>query len=333
VLVANGEVGYDETHFAHVRPRVTGVVREIDVKPGDLVTKGQLLAIIDSAELGQAKADYLAALPLVELWTEALARNRGLSERGLVAEKIILEAETELRRAKAETIKVGQRLRNLGLDRPQIAALTDEDDENRNLLKITAPLDGTVVRRNAVAGEAVEPASEIFAVADLARVWVLLDVFEKDLQRLRVGQPVTFRVAGLAPAKFTGTVAWIDAELNDRTRTIRVRAEVDNTDGLLRAHMFGQGEIAVGEPHQSLVVPRDAVQWEGASFVVFVQKDRNRPDQYEPRRVLIGRQDGDRFELPWADVQLGELVVTTGSFLLKTEIMKGSIGAGCCGDD
>jgi cobalt-zinc-cadmium efflux system membrane fusion protein len=284
-------------------------------------------------ELGQAKADYLAALPLVELWTETLARNRGLSERGLVAEKLILEAETELRRAKAETIKVGQRLRNLGLDRQQIAALDDEDEEERNLLKIIAPLDGTVVRRDAVAGEAIEPTSEIFAVADLAQVWVHLDVYEKDLPRLRVGQSVTFRVAGLAPAKFTGAVAWIDAEVNERTRTIRVRGELENTDGLLRAHMFGQGEIAVGEPHQSLVVPRDAVQWEGTSYVVFVQKQPDQPDQFEPRRVLIGRQDGDRFELPWADLRTGELVVTTGSFLLKTEIMKGSIGAGCCGDD
>jgi cobalt-zinc-cadmium efflux system membrane fusion protein len=324
---ANGGVSYDETRLAHVRPRVTGLIREVSVKPGDHVEQGQLLAVIDSAELGQAKADYLAATPLVELWTETLARTRGLSERGLVAEKLILEAETELRRAKAEMIKVTQRLRNLGCTRVEIAALADEPEDERNLLRVTAPLAGTVVRRRAVVGESVGPSDELFAVTDLARVWVQLDVYEKDLRRISVGQPVTLRVPGLASAEFTGSVAWIDTEVNDRTRTIRVRAEVDNRDRLLRAHMFGRGEIHVGEPQSSLVVPRDAVQWEGASYVIFVQRAS---DEFEPRRVLVGRRTGTHVELAWAKLKPGDLVAAGGSYVLKTEILKEAIGAGCC---
>ena len=329
-VIANGEVGYDETHLARVRPRVAGIIREVRAKPGDHAEQGQLLAVIDSAELGQAKADYLAAMPLVELWTETLARQRGLSEKGLVAEKLILESETELRRAKAETIKAGQRLRNLGLTRDQMATLADEPEDDRNLLKIIAPLDGTVISRNAVVGEAIEATTELFSVADLAHVWVHLDVYEKDLRRICVGQPVTFRVPGLAPEEFTGKVGWIDSEVNDRTRTIHVRAEVENHDGLLRAHMFGRGEIQVGEPHESLIVPRDAVQWDGTSFVVFVQK---KPAEYAPHRVLLGQNGGAQVELAWADLQPDDLVVTTGSFLLKSEVLKGTINAGCCQQD
>ena len=93
--------------------------------------------------------------------------------------------------------------------------------------------------------------------------------------------------------------------------------------------MFGAGEIQVGVRHSALVVPREAVQWEGSSYVVFVQ---TRADQFEPRRVLTGQKLGRQIELAWADLNLGESVVTTGSFMLKTEIQKGSIGAGCCGD-
>jgi cobalt-zinc-cadmium efflux system membrane fusion protein len=136
-------------------------------------------------------------------------------------------------------------------------------------------------------------------------------------------------VPDLEPAGFTGKVLWIDTEVNDRTRTVRVRAEVGNAEGLLRANMFGSGEIQLDKPRTSLLVPRDAVQWEGASFVVFVRK---RADEYEPRRVIVGEEVGKFLELAWADLKPGEEIVTTGSFLLKTEIQKGSIGAGCCGE-
>jgi cobalt-zinc-cadmium efflux system membrane fusion protein len=335
VIMANGEVSYDQTRLARVRPRVSGIAAELRGNVGDAVRQGDVLAVIDSAELGDAKADYLAAVPMVELWTQALARNRGLGERGIVAEKQILEAETELRRVKAEALKARQRLRNLGLSGEQIARLAEEDEDERNRLEITAPLSGTVVRRGAVSGEAVEPTTELFTIADVSRVWMHLDVYEKDLRRIRIGQPVIFRVPGMPAAEFTGAVTWIDTEVNDQARTIRVRAEVANPDGLLRANMFGKGEIQTGDADSSLVVPRDAVQWEGSSFVVFVQKTTDGQQtsaDYEPRRVLLGREGNGLAELAWADLQPGALVVTTGSFLLKTEIQKGAIGAGCCAE-
>src|SRR3989304_3258007 len=134
---------------------------------------------------------------------------------------------------------------------------------------------------------------------------------------IRVGQPVVFRIRGLEPAEFPGKVAWIDTEVNSQRRTISVRAEAGNPQGLMRANMFGRGEIQVGDQRTSLIVPREAVQWEGSSHVVFVQ---TKADQFEPRRVTTGQNLGKQIELAKAEIKPGELVVTTGSFLLKTEI-------------
>ncbi len=328
-LKANGEVAYDETKLARVRARVAGVLLEVLAKEGDAVEQGQTLAVIDSAELGEAKADYLASAPMVDLWTKTLERNKGLSDKGVGAAKNVFEAEAELHLAQAHKLKSKQKLRNWGLDDKQIEHLGDEKEAERNRHRIAAPLQGSVVRRKAVLGEAVEPTFELFTVADLSNVWVSFNVYEKDLRRVAVGQPVIFHVPDLEPAEFTGKVLWIDTEVNDRTRTVRVRAQFGNAEGLLRANMFGSGEIQIGKPRTSLLVPKDAVQWEGTSSVVFV---RRKVDEFEPRRVIAGEEVGKLLELAWADLKPGEEVVTTGSFLLKTEIQKGSIGAGCCGE-
>jgi membrane fusion protein, heavy metal efflux system len=328
-LEANGEVAFDDTRMARVRPRVSGIVRGVSVNVGDTVQSGQVLALVDSAELGQAKAEYLAAAPLADLWQRTLERNKGLSQSGVIAGKNAYEAEAELKRAQAELLKAGQKLRNFGFTSPQIAELATENEDRRNQMEIIAQIGGTIIGRNAVAGESVGAEAELFTIADLSAVWLHIDISEKDLRRVRVGQKLVFRVTGMPDAAFPGKVLWIDPSMNDQTRTIRLRAEVENKDRLLRANMFGRAEIEIGGARRTLVVPREAVQWEGASYVVFVQKTI---DQYEPRRVLIGTSGGRQIELPWADVKPDELVVTKGSFLLKTEIQKGAIGAGCCGD-
>lgn len=329
-ITANCEVDYDETRLAHVRPRVSGIVHEVKADVGNMVVQGDLLAVVDSAELGQAKADYLAALPMVELWQKNVSRLKGLEKKGIVAGKDLLQAEAELARAEAEVIKVRQRLRNFGLMTHEIAVLADESEDRRNLLSLVSPQAGTVIQRHAVRGEAVQAMTELLTVADLSRVWVHADIYEKDLDRIRVGQTVTVRVRGLLPRTFTGRVSWIGSEVDPRTRTIRARADVENTGDWLRANMFGEAEIQVGEPAASLLVPKEAVQWEGTSYVVFVQQA---PDLFQPRRVLRGRDIGDLVQLVWADrLEPGDRVVTTGSFLLKTELHKGAIGGGCCAE-
>ena len=326
--VGTGEVGFDQTRLGLVRARVQGVVLEVPVSNGDLVEKGQVLAVLDSADLGAAKADFLAALPLVELWEKALERKRKLAAASVPAREI-QEAEAELRRAQAEQIRSAQRLRSFGLTEEELGHLALEDAAQRNRLKIVAPLGGTVIRRKVVIGEAVEAMSEIFAVADLLRLWAEVDVAQRDAGRVLVGQPVELRASGIDGAIFSGKVIWIEAEASKSTRGVRVRVEIENPSGLLRANMFVTAEIQIEKPKTSLLVPREATQWEGSSYVVFVESG---PGRYEPRRVVLGRQIEDELELAWGTVQAGDRVITTGSFLLKTEIQKGAIGAGCCGE-
>lgn len=328
-VTASGEVGYDETRVVRVSARATGIIRTVPVRLGDVVRAGQILATIDSAELGQAKADYLAARTLTELWKQTRTRQQGLGQEGLMAGRQLLDGRIESQRAETDLLKAMQRLRNFGFDVGPAEQFSAESADQQNRLTIVASAAGTVVSLRAGVGAAVEPASELCTLADLTRMWLHLNVFEKDLRRISVGQAVSFRAAGLEDVEFQGQVAALDTAVNERTRTLRVRVEVENQRGLLRANMFGRGEIRVGPSTSAWRVPREAVQWADASQVVFVQKTA---DHYQPRRVLTGTFDGRSIELAWANLAPGDWVVTTGAFLLKTELQKGSIGAGCCGE-
>jgi cobalt-zinc-cadmium efflux system membrane fusion protein len=162
-------------------------------------------------------------------------------------------------------------------------------------------------------------------------MWLWIGVYERDIAKVRQGQAVTFAVSGMTSgseeASYTGRITWVGAEVDEKTRTTKVRAEIPNPDGSLRTHQFGKARIRVEEPHKALTVAKAAIQrYENADLVFLTQKG----GAYRPQRVKtrpIGR--GDILEVTWG-LKPGQEVVTDGSFLLKTEIMKGSIGAGCC---
>jgi cobalt-zinc-cadmium efflux system membrane fusion protein len=158
-------------------------------------------------------------------------------------------------------------------------------------------------------------------------MWAMLDVYEGDLARVEIGQDVLIRIDGLPGETFSGRIAWIGMTVDARTRTIPARVEVENLTGLLRANMFGRAEILVGEG-EVVTVPREAVQWEGCCNVVFIRRSET---IYEPRKVRLGYSTGRVYEVLHGLLP-GDRIVTDGAFLLKTEILKESIGAGCCGD-
>ena len=327
-ITRNAVAIYDQNHLAQVRPRVEGIVREVRVDVGAKVQCGDVLAVIDSVRLGAAKAAYFSAVALLDLAEQNFDRLGNLADKQIVPGKTRIEAATRLTEARVTLSQARQQLLNLGVAPTQIDKFAETNDTS-SLLPITAPLNGVVVRRQAVAGEAVEATTEeLFAVADLATMWVHLDIYESDLRWVRQQQPVQFVVPSLPDCDFRGHVTWINPEVNALTRTIQVRAEIDNSDGSLRAGMYGSGVIEIEAPSETQVVPKTAVQWYAGEAVVFVKKAA---DLFEPRRVRVGRKEGPFWEIA-TGVKLDELVVTTGSFLLKTELMKGSIGAGCCGD-
>lgn len=326
-VTGNGVVTYNQNRYAQVRPRVEGFLREVLVDVGAKVRRGDVLARVDSSGLGSAKADYLAALALVELAQRNVERMKSLSAKGITPQKNLLEAETHLREDQVNVVRTRQALLNLGVTHRQIDRFVTVGEPD-SILEITAPQDGVVVERHAVEGEAVEPTSHLFTVTDLTTMWVVLDLYERDVLRVAVGQSVAFHVPAFPSDEFIGTLTWISPEVNSRTRTVRARVEVENPNALLRANLFGKATIATSEPHQTLVVPKEAVQTHEGIQLVFVKKSDT---VFEPRPVRVGQKNGRHWEIV-SGVQPGEEVVTTGSFLFKTELQKGAIGGGCCAE-
>lgn len=325
-ITCNAEVAFDGDRFAHLAPRAPGSVAEVNVGLGDRVETGQVLAIIDSAELGSAKAAYLQASVLVDLWKKNEARERALYDKNVGTEKDVLEAETKLVESRVQLSSAAQRLRNLGLSTDDIAQVAEEDDTSSHL-QLRTPFDGVIVERDAVVGEVVTTSESLFALADTSRMWVMLDVYEADIARLEQGQQVTMAIDSMSDRTFDGMLTWVSSHVDARTRTIRARAEMSNADGLLRANMFGRAEIHVRTIDDAILVPESAVQWDGCCNLVFV---RQTDTVYQPYKVTLGYKRNGHYIVEDGLLAVGDSVVTQGSFLLKTEILKGSIGAGCC---
>lgn len=346
-VVAHGVIGYDQTRYAHLSAKVPGTVWRIEQKVGQQVRKGDVLTIVESFEVGKAKAEFLTAIANVEIKTKLLEILTPLTS--VVAGRQIKEAEAALREAKIRLYNAHQVLVNLGLPididdvkgldesslakrvqflglPPSIANTLDRDTTTANLLPLIAPFDGVVLGRDVAIGEVVQPTQAQFVVADVDHMWIHLDVRIEDAGLIAIGQEVRYRPDGLNK-EIHSTVSWISTEADEKTRTVEVRADVRNplletrTGGrqrLLHAHTFGLGRIQVASEQPVPVVPKTAVQYVDGQPVVFV---RTSPTTFEPRAVGLGIGSDVEAEV-LSGVQLGETVVTIGSQLLKAEILR-----------
>jgi cobalt-zinc-cadmium efflux system membrane fusion protein len=324
-IECNAVLAYDGNRFAHLSPQVGGLVQAVEKDLGDQVEPGEVLAVIVSPAFGAAKATYLQALASETLWARNHARETDLLARGVATERDLLESETSLAESRIAKSRAEQELMGLGLTADQIAAVGRTADTTSEY-RVTAPFSGIVVERQATVGELSDPTSSLFSVADVTRMWARLDFFETDIRHIRTGQSVVLHVKGLPGDAVAGRITWVGAHLDPRTRTLPARAELDNPDGALRANMFARAVVTVRDAQPTVVVPRAAVQWEGCCNVVFV---RDSSTTFHPVKVHLGLAAGSMVEVR-RGLKGGETVVTQGSFLLKTEILKGSIGAGCC---
>lgn len=320
---ANAETRYPPAQYARVAPRIPGIIREARAAFGQHVKQNEVLAIIESAEFARAKAAYLEATALLDLREKTQQQEQDLFEKKISAGRDLLEANAALAEARLGVQRASQELVTLGLSREAVEALRAGKDTSP-LMDVVAPFDGVVVEASAVLGEQVAPDRPMFAIADMERMWVTIDVREGDLSKIEQGQRVLFRVEGIAGTGFSGKVVATGGEVDDRTRTVPVFAEVKNARGLLRARMFGTAEILVSPPEPKLLVPKEAVQNDGDCDLVFVSPAEN---VFKARAVELGTAYESGYEVRGGIVS-GERVVTVGSFLLKTEILRGQIGAG-----
>lgn len=310
---------------AKVTPRVTGRVAKLLVQQGDQVRRGETLAIIESQALGQTRASYLAAAVKVRVALANFEREVALVEKGISAEREMRVAEAELAAARADLNAADAHLHALGLTEEEIHALKADDHFSASFPART-PIAGRVIEVAAMLGQSVEGTSALFTVADLATLWAMLDVSERQLPLVREGLKVTLTLPALPGKTVEGLVDYVGAVVEPATRTIEVRLVVPNPDGRLKPGMFGTARIAsaLEGDAASLVVPRPAVQSLGHEQVVFVPDGEG---VFRAVEVEVGRRTPDEVEIV-KGLEPGTRVVTTGAFVLKSELSKESLGGG-----
>lgn len=314
-ITAPARITYDATRLARINARSPGVVRTLHVDIGSQVKKGAPLLTIDSADVGADRARLVAARARVQVAEEQFRRETQLVQEGISMRTNLLRAQQELDAAKSEAAALGATLSVLGAQGLGAGGYT-----------LSSPLSGTVTERQVNIGRYVGTSEVLLEVVDTSAVWAEAEVAEADLAAIRVGHPVELTFDSLPERSFSGAIAYVAPAVDPHTRTAQARIPLANVDGSLRANLYGQARIAARAAKPAVAVPRSAVQHVKGVSLVFVKLGKH---EYETRRVEVGGSDAASFEIR-RGVNAGEEVVTTGSFLLKTETLKDSIGAGCC---
>jgi cobalt-zinc-cadmium efflux system membrane fusion protein len=360
IITAPGEITYDPTRVARVGARAGGTVWRIEKQVGEKVRRGDVLALIDSAEVGKTKAEFQQALVQLSLKRETLAKLKPMAG-STIPGKDVQAAEAAVEETEVRLLTAEQALANLGLPirtddmrelspadlsrRMQFLGLPDplakqlaSRTASSNLLPVTAPLDGEVVARSAVIDETADPVKPLFVVADTTRVWLTLRVRPEDIGRVKPGLTVRFRHAGHSgPVGWDpGTVVWVSPATDEKTRTVPVRVDLPNPSDRHHANTFGTGEVVLRDDKDALIVPSGAVHWEGCCHVVFVRdRDYERPGALKVvhvRKVRPGAKDVPTPAGPVTEVAAGllpgEWVATTNSGIFRAELLKNDLGAG-----
>lgn len=313
------EIALNANRVAEIVPRVGGRVRAVKADLGQNIAAGTTMAVIESRDLAAAKAAYLSAREKRKLAEETVSREERLWKQRISAEQDYLVARQAAATARIDQKAAAQQLRALGLDPGKVSARTSNLAE----MVVTAPFAGTVIERHIVQGEQVSEGTAMFRLADLATVWVMARVPESGLAEVALNRPATVTVRAYPDRTFNGQVTWMSATLDEATRTLPVRIEVDNRDRLLKAGMFAEVTLATSDERPAVIVPIAAVQERENTKVVFIAVGSNR---FALRPVQLGTRIGDAVELV-AGVQPGEQVVINGGFALLSELGKGALEA------
>lgn len=308
-----GRITFDQNRVSHLGPRTAGYVVDILTDLGAEVGPGDLLAILESPEVGTRRADLTEAETVLVIARENHEREERLEAQGISSRKDLLASAAELRRAEAALLRATQRLEALGASEGEGAEFF-----------IRAPFQGVVVERHAVRGEVVGPSDRLFTVAELDRLWIELDIYEADLHRVEEGQRVVVTTAAYPDRTFEGDVAYIADILEPERRTVRARVEVDNQGRALRPGMFATAEIEVPGSLPVVAVPREAVQTVEGVESVFIPG--NVLGEFVVRSVIVGRElSGNRIEI-LSGLAAGERLVVRGAFTLKSELVEDEFG-------
>ncbi len=318
-LQVPGEIEINHERMAHIVPHVKGRVARVDVDLGQDVRAGQVLALIESRELADAKAEFLGAREHEAIARAQYEREERLYQQKISTEEDYLTRKEALARAAIRRRAAGQKLRALGLTGEALDKLPEQADDALTSYIMTAPFNGTIIEKHMVLGEVVDDASETFIIADLSTVWVDLHVSQKDIGSVSVGQPAEILLGGTAEG-VRSEVSYVDRRLDPVTRTAVVRIVLDDPERRYRSGTFVTGRIGIQPPGQSIVIPAEAVQIVNDRPCVFIDT----PEGFALRYVTLGHKDAGKTEI-LDGVDSGEQIVVRNAFHLKAEITKQAV--------
>ena len=305
-----GELRVNESAYAEVGSPVPARALRVLALPGSQVRRGQVMAELQSLELGKTRGDYRDAQARVDLARQSLERKRGLAAERIAPQREVQEAEAELRRAEASLQGARGALNALG------ASNDGGNDDSRLVLR--APLTGTVIERHLVRGAVAQPGEALFKVGDLSVLWLMAHASERDAVRVRAGSTARVAIPALPGSSLRGRVAAVGSQVEVSSRTIPIRIELANAGGILRPGMSATVWLPIGEGGTVIAVPVAALQRLEDKWCVFVPRE---PGVFEIRPVGRGRDMGGEVEIV-SGLKAGETVVVEGAFLLRAEAEK-----------
>jgi cobalt-zinc-cadmium efflux system membrane fusion protein len=304
-----GEIRFNEDRTAHVVPRVVGVVDSVPVTLGQLVKKGQVLAVISSSAVSEQRSELMNAQQQLSLAQTTYSREKNLWEEKISAQQDYLQAQQALREAEINVRNAQQKLNAIG---------ATSGKAGLNQYEIRAPFDGMVVEKHISLGESVKEDANIFTVSDLSTVWAEVIIPAKDLNSVRVGAPVSVKATAF-DSTIKGKISYVGSLLGEQTRTAKAHVVLPNPDNTWRPGLFVNVAVTANQANVPVAVSADAIQSVDQKNVVFVRI----PGGFVAQEVTLGRADTDYVEIVEglkADTQYA----AAGSFVIKAQLGKGS---------
>jgi membrane fusion protein, heavy metal efflux system len=307
-----GELRLNENAYAEIGAPIPSRVITVNATAGQMVHAGQVLAILESPEVGKARSEVLSAQAHLDLAKRALERKHRLGKERIVSEREVQEAEANEASAEAELRAAQSSLGALGVK----AAESEAAGYDSSRFALHSPLTGTVIERSAVNGQLADPAQALFRIGDLSRLWLTVHAFERDAVRIKAGTQARVSFTALPGQTFMGKVMLVGKQVESDSRTVPVRIEITNQRGDLRPGMSATASVVVGNvPGKVLAIPVAAMQRFADRWVVFIPRGE---DSFEMRPVGRGRDLGGEVEI-LSGLKPGETVVVDGGFLLKAQ--------------
>jgi len=313
-LQAPGKVFAHPMRKAIVSYPFSARIAEVHVQIGDWVKSGQKLVTLQSEEVGTAKSDFYKAIADYELAKVNYERQKRLFDRGVGAQKDYLASETDFKVAEANLNAAEKKLHVLGFTEEQVKSIAETHQINP-IITLYAPISGKIIDHKATLGAMVDQETEILTILDPSLLYVHAEIYERDIAKIRIGQQVEVSVPAYSGETFGGKISYISDVLNEETRTITVRSEVENREYKLKPGMFADIKIFLNHQTQALVLPAEAILDDGEEKIVFLKIQ----GKYLPQIVEVGTRSAEYVEI-LAGIREGDEVVTKGNYQLKSKL-------------